>query len=472
MREHLQTFLADAARGDSDGGGVPSFVESEMRSFVECGVLVHGFARFRCDDCRTDRLLAFSCQGRGFCPSCGGRRMTARAAHLVDAVIPCVPTRQWVLSLPFRLRFRVAFDHDLAREVLAVFTREVFDFYEERARRRGLEDARTGSVTVIQRFGGALNLNPHFHTLCIDGVFTEDDSGKLRFHRLPAPADREVAELLGAVVEGISRVLERRGLCIDGEDDNTDNEAPSLHDQLGAASIQQLALTGPRAHHPIARFRSRFAAPAEAGTAMKLGRRRARIDGFDLHADTTVRARSRDRLERLCRYLLRPPLSEERLERCGEQIRLELKSTWRDGTTHLLFEPIELLERLAALVPRPHKNLVIYHGVLAGNARWRKRVIAHGRPIHDEEPGVAAAVAPSEPPRRANPSWAELMRRGLDIDALECPRCHGRLRFIAAIVKPAVVRRILRSVGLPAEPVALGPARAPPGYADGYFDVA
>ncbi|RLB46188.1 MAG: IS91 family transposase, partial [Deltaproteobacteria bacterium] len=63
------------------------------------------------------------------------------------------------------------------------------------------------------------------------------------------------------------------------------------------------------------------------------------MDGFDLHADTTVRARSRDRLERLCRYLLRPPLSEERLERCGEQIRLELKSTWRDGTTHLLFEP-------------------------------------------------------------------------------------------------------------------------------------
>ncbi|MBW2465128.1 MAG: transposase [Deltaproteobacteria bacterium] len=131
-------------------------------------------------------------------------------------------------------------------------------------------------------------------------------------------------------------------LCIDGEDENTDNEAPSLHDQLGAASIQQLALTGPHAHHPIARFRSRFAAPAEAGTAVKLGRRRARIDGFDLHADTTVRAKSRDRLERLCRYLLRPPLSEERLERCGEQIRLELKSTWRDGTTHLLFEPIEL----------------------------------------------------------------------------------------------------------------------------------
>ncbi|RLB48701.1 MAG: hypothetical protein DRJ42_22625 [Deltaproteobacteria bacterium] len=103
IREHLETFLAEAARGDSDGAGVPSFVESEMRSFVECCVLAHGVARFRCDDCGTDRLLAFSCQRRGFCPSCGGRRMTARAAHLVDEVVPYVPTRQWVLSLPFRV---------------------------------------------------------------------------------------------------------------------------------------------------------------------------------------------------------------------------------------------------------------------------------------------------------------------------------------------------------------------------------
>jgi len=134
IREHLQTFLAEAARGDSDRSGVPSFVEAEMRSFLECGVLAHGFARFRCDDCGTDRLVAFSCKGRGFCPSCGGRRMTARAAHLVDEVVPYVPTRQWVLSLPFGLRFRVAFDHDLARAVLAAFTKVIFGFYEGRAR--------------------------------------------------------------------------------------------------------------------------------------------------------------------------------------------------------------------------------------------------------------------------------------------------------------------------------------------------
>ena len=92
--------------------------------------------------------------------------------------------------------------------------------------------------------------------------------------------------------------------------------------------------------------------------------------------------------------------------------------------------------------------------------------------MDDEESGLAAEASLSKPPRRANPSWAELMRRGLDIDALERPKCHGLLRFIAAIMKSAVVRRILRSLGLPAEPVALAPARAPPRYGDDYFVVA
>jgi hypothetical protein len=115
VREHLETFLQQARTADPDGAGVPSFVEAELRRFLKCGVLAHGFARFHCDTCGTDRLVAFTCKGRGFCPSCGGRRMTAQAAHLVDQVLPPVPIRQWVLSLPFELRFRIAFDHERMR---------------------------------------------------------------------------------------------------------------------------------------------------------------------------------------------------------------------------------------------------------------------------------------------------------------------------------------------------------------------
>src|SRR2546422_7781598 len=102
--EHLEAFL-ETARRNADGSPLPEFVEQEFRDFLTCGLLAHGFARLRCTDCAFERLVPFSCKGRGFCPSCGGRRMTEYAARLVDEVLPRVPVRQWVLSLPYRLRY-------------------------------------------------------------------------------------------------------------------------------------------------------------------------------------------------------------------------------------------------------------------------------------------------------------------------------------------------------------------------------
>jgi hypothetical protein len=162
--EHLEAFL-ETAKCQADGSRLPQFEEQEFRDFLTCGVLAHGFARLRCPDCARERLVPFSCKGRGFCPSCGGRRMTESAARLVDEVLPRVPVRQWVLSLPYRLRYLLAWDHALARAVLGVFMRVLLGFQHHRARRYGIRDGRSGSVTVIQRFGGGLNLNIHFHTL-------------------------------------------------------------------------------------------------------------------------------------------------------------------------------------------------------------------------------------------------------------------------------------------------------------------
>jgi hypothetical protein len=97
-----------------------------------------------------------------------------------------------------------------------------------------------------------------------------------------------------------------------------------------------------------------------------------------------VSAGARDRLERLCRYALRPPLAQDRLQRMPDgQAVLELRRRWTDGTTHLLFDPVELLERLAALIPRPRINLVLYHGVLAPHSGWRTRVVP-SRVVTDE----------------------------------------------------------------------------------------
>jgi hypothetical protein len=156
-RDHFETFRAEA-EATRDGQGLPRFVEREFRDFLTCGCLAAGFARFRCASCRKDRLVPFSCKGRGFCPSCGGRRMTYRAAHLVDHVFPRVPVRQWVLSLPPRLRYLLAFDHALCRAVVAIFVRAVLAWLRRRAQRAGVAGGRGGGVAIVQRFGAALNL--------------------------------------------------------------------------------------------------------------------------------------------------------------------------------------------------------------------------------------------------------------------------------------------------------------------------
>jgi hypothetical protein len=182
LQEELETFLARAHARERP---VPRFVERELRAFLRCGIAAFGFLRVHCDECGLDRVVAFSCKGRGFCPSCGGRRMADTAAHLVDRVLPEVPIRQWVLSLPFALRYRLAYDARLTSAVLGLFVRAVFASLRRRARRQwGITRAKCGAVTFVQRFGDALNLNVHFHSLVLDGVYAAGPSGALRFHGL------------------------------------------------------------------------------------------------------------------------------------------------------------------------------------------------------------------------------------------------------------------------------------------------
>jgi len=126
---------------------------------------------------------------------------------------------------------------------------------------------------------------------------------------------------------------------------------------------------------------------------------------------------------------------------------LTLETAWADGTRHLIFEPLTLLEKLAALTPRPRINLVIYHGVLAPHAGWRAHVAGYGAPPV-EAPVVASESAEenAEPPAAPNPrhwAWADLMRRAFDIDVLACPRCGGRLRLIATVEDLDAIRAIL-----------------------------
>jgi hypothetical protein len=179
---------------------------------------------------------------------------------------------------------------------------------------------------------------------------------------------------------------------------------------------------------------------------------RMTLTGFSVHAGVHLPAGEREKLERLCRYMARTPLTADRLKRLKDgRLSYRLKAVWRDGTTHVIFEPLELLEKLAVLIPLLRKNLIRLHGVLAPAAKWRAWIV----------PSPASAETcrcdgqrKRERRHRKNYAWAELMRRVFDVDVLKCGHCQGRLRILAAIHPPQNTRKILDCLGLP--------ARAPP----------
>jgi len=395
-----------------------------------------GLLRVRCERCGDTTVVAFSCKGRGFCPSYGGgRRMSELAAHLVDRVLPHVPIRHWVFTVPVPVRYQLAFDVGLTRAVWRVFLRTVFGWQRRHAARRGLVGARSGSITAIQHFGGSANLTVHFHALLFDGVYTRaSPTARPRFHRLTPPTDPDITALLTRLHRRVRRLLIRRGRwpADDAGSDPFASQAP-LFAGVVAASLQGRVAFGPRAGQRGRRLRSAAAATAT-------GRRSARLEGFSLHADVAVPARRGDQLERLCRYLRRPPLAVARLtESTGGQRLCQFRRPWRDGSTALLMDPLELLERLAALVPPPRRPLLADHGVLAPRARWRSAIVP---PTPDDAPADAGAPSPSRWP------WARLLHRVFAIEILVCDRGGGPRRILGAVTEPHAVRRLLASARL------------------------
>jgi hypothetical protein len=302
VQRELESFLA---RARAQGSGLPRFVTREFRDFRRCGILEFGLARVHCDAYGFDRVDAFSCKGRGFCPSCSSRRMADTAAHLVDRVIPELPVRQWVLSLPFALRYRLAYDSQFTTAALRVFVRTVFASLRRRARVQWcLARAQCGSITFVQRFGDALRLNVHFHSLLLDGVYAPSSSGPPRFYPLPPPDDAEVARVVGAVATRIAKLLEHRSLGAEVDSSEADPLAeaePQLAAICGASVAGRIATARCRGQR-VLRVGDRIDVEALPALA---GERCASVAGFSLHANVAVPARDRRRLERLCRYVAR-----------------------------------------------------------------------------------------------------------------------------------------------------------------------
>jgi len=217
--------------------------------------------------------------------------------------------------------------------VRKVFLRAVSGFYSRKAREDGVENGRTGAVNQIQRFGSALNANLHFHALFLDGVYTAPDAFTApRFHFSRRITDAQVAKLLITIRSRVLRPCLRRG-PMDEEDEleARGDDEQGLLPLIQAASIQGRVALGPGAGARV----SRLGVPPAGGRARSVVVEElcAELDGFTLHAAVRVKPEESARLEHLCRYVTRPPLSTERLssDEQGNVVH-ELRVPYRDGS--------------------------------------------------------------------------------------------------------------------------------------------
>jgi len=426
VQHHLETFVARAAESDPKGYGLPEWVERDFRGYLECGILAHGFARARCEDCGHERLIPFSCKSRGICPSCNARRMCEVAAHLTDHVLPHVPARQWVLSVPKRLRPYLHHDVRVAGAVLQILLRAIRSTLR-RSSPGAPPRAQLGAVSFFHRFGSSLNVHPHYHLVVLDGVFSKADDSGIEFHEAYDLTTDRIAQVESVVQQRVLRYFRRHGLL----------------DERDAAGMLTWQGSG----------------------------------GFSVDASVRIEAEDRAGIERLVRYCARPPFALERFAALDSSTSPESRLIYRftkadiHGRTELLLTPLELLEALAKFVPPPRVHRHRYHGVLAPNAKLRPHVVALGRPeLVSEAPAAEGDVTlpslPSEPaPAPASPArirWAVLLARIYDVLPLLCPACGGELRILAFLTDPPVVAAILLHLDLPHKPPPLSPARGPP----------
>ena len=175
-----------------------------------------------------------------------------------------------------------------------------------------------------------------------------------------------------------------------------------------------------------------------------------------------MEATDRVRLERLCRYVIRPPLAAGRLQiLSAQQVAFSLKSIWSDGTYQIVLSPEEVLEKLAALVPPQRLNLVRYHGVLAPNAADRAQIVP-GPSAGEETDAVGSESETIPAQRRHRLAWAVLLARVCPFDLTVCDRRGGEVKIVAAVTDAGSICKYLKVVGLPARAPPIAPARPHP----------
>jgi hypothetical protein len=300
------------------------------------------------------------------------------------------------------------------------------------------------------------------HMLFLDGVYTETKHGRTRFQRTNAPDQQALADLVHTISRRVAGFLEREGILERDEENsylNLDDADEDPMQQVLGCSVSYRIAVGPQQGRKVFTLQTIPSWEDDDHFAQV-----AKESGFSLHAGVAAQAWERPKLERLCRYITRPAVSEKRLSLTPSgNIRYQLKTPYSDGTTHVMFEPLDFIAKLAALVPKPRVNLTRFHGVFAPNSKHRIDVTPAKRGR-----GKASQENEDKTPeqRRKAMTWAQRLKRVFNIDVSTCSECGGEAKVIACIEDQAVIDKILAHLmkkgALPLPSELLPATRAPP----------
>ncbi len=410
LDQHFDGFLVGYEhRFQPRYGYLRPIIPEVVSKFLDCGDLEHGFARVRCDNCNHEYLLAFSCKGRWFCPSCHQKKVQLFGALLTETILFPVPHRHFTFVIPKMLRLYFRFNRDLLKDFCRLAHECLLEYMRTTL---ALPDGIPGIVMAIHTFGEYLDFHPHLHALVADGLFVREGL----FHVMPEVSLKPLEELFRAQV---ITFLTEKGLL------------------------------------PPARAR------------MLRGWVHS---GFSAHRSRQVLPNEREDLERLAQYIIRNPFSVEKMQinQPGDSILYRSGMSEKIHRNFEVFSPCEFIAAITQHIPDKSFQLVRYYGWYSNKMRGQRAKRSTGATQTTACNSVEVIDVSVHKTRRIpSAKWRELIKKVWEADPLLCPNCQCEMRVVALIDDHKLIERILRHLGLWAQGVRVSPTTGPPSHLPG-----
>ncbi len=397
INNHFDDFLlAYSNKYEQKLGFLRPVIPRVINKFLDCGDLVHGFARVRCKQCGHEYLLAFSCKGRWFCPACHEKKVLLFGEFVIGSVTFPVPHRHYVFTIPKILRPYFRYHRELLKELCAVAQNCLIEFMRTML---DIPDGCPGVIMAIHTFGDYADFHPHLHALVADGLFTK--SGM--FYVLPEGGMKALEELFR------NRVI--------------------------AMLVKKQLLPVERARMLLNWVHS----------------------GFNVHHSRRIWPKEQKDLESIAQYIIRNPFAEDKMtvDSSTGLVTYHSKKNIKHKRDYEVFSSIDFIAQITQHIPDTGAQMVRYYGYYSNKSRGMRAKLAREGGVQISLQSADSCLQPDivdisdyQPRRTASKKWRELIKKVWEVDPLICPQCQGEMKMIALIDDAEVISRILKHLGL------------------------